>query len=181
MDRATLKHERLKILNEIDRRMALDLPVNEYGDKLLELTSERCVAPVAEIKKLKPHEGKALLLESMDYIVQERMKFRDWSDIGDDLGISSWAIRDHLSRWLKKEIIKNYPESEVYVNHMGKMKHLYVKLSKPKIFEMYENGLKAEEISADLDINVTTLREILKEQGVGKNERNQSRGLDRGC
>lgn len=170
MDREALRHERLKILNEIDKRMALGLPVNEYGNKLLELTSERCAAPVAEIKKLKPHEGKAVLLESMEYIAQERMKFREWSDIGDDLGISSWAIRDNLSRWLKRELVKKYPESEVYVNHMGKMKHLYVKLNKPKIIEMYESGLKAEEISADLDINVTTLREILRKRGNDKNE-----------
>lgn len=169
MDREALRHERLKILNEIDKRMALGLPVEEYGDKLLELTSERCAAPVAEIKKLKPHEGKAVLLESMEYIAKERMKFREWSDIGDDLGVSSWAIRYHLANWLKEEIIKKYPESEVYVNHMGKMKHLYVKLSKPKIIEMYESGLKAEEISADLDINVTTLREILRKQGSEKN------------
>ena len=170
MDREALRHERLKILDEIEKRMALGLPVEEYGDKLLELTSERCVAPVAEIKKLKPHEGKAVLLESMEYIVKERMKFRNWSDIGDDLGISSWAIRDHLAKWLKKEIIKKYPESEVYVNHMGKMKHLYVKLSKPKIVEMYESGLKVEEISADLDISVTTLKEVLRDWRSGENE-----------
>ena len=168
MDREALRHERLKILNEIDKRMALGLPVDGYGDKLLELTSKRSTTPMAEVKKLKPYEGKTVLLESMEYIVKERMKFRDWSDIGDDLGVSSWAIRDHLSRWLKKEIIKKYPESEVYVNHMGKMKHLYVNLSKPKIIEMYESGLKAEEISVDLEVNVTTVREILREWRRGK-------------
>lgn len=152
MNREVLRNERLKILSEIDERLALGLPVAQYGDKLLGLTSERRVAPIAEIKKLKPHEGKVVLIDSMEYIVRERMKFRDWSDIGDDLGISSSAIRDHLSRWLKRELLKNYPESEVYINHMGKMKHLYVNLSKPKIIEMYESGLKAEEISVDLDI-----------------------------
>ena len=170
MDREALKHERLKILREIDKRMALGLPVNEYGDKLLELTSERPVAPIAKTSELKPHEGKAILLESMEYIVQERMKLRDWSNISDDLGINSWVMRDHLNRWLKRELVKKYPESAVYVNHKGKIKHLYVKLSKQKVIEMYENGLKVEEISADLDICIPTLREILRKRGSEKNE-----------
>lgn len=170
MDREALRCERLKILNEIDRRMALDLPVEEYGDKLLELTSERVVAPIAKTNELKPHEGKAVLLESMEYIVKERMKFRDWSVISIDLGISSWVMRDHLNRWLKRELVKKYPESAIYVNHRGKIKHLYVKMSKQKIVEMYENGSKVEEISAVLDINISTLREILRERGNDKNE-----------
>lgn len=170
MDREALRRERLKILGEIDKRMALGLPVEEYGDKLLELTSERPVAPIVKTSELKPHEGKAILLESMEYIVQERMKLRDWSSISGDLGINSWVMRDHLNKWLKRELVKKYPESAVYVNHKGKIKHLYVKLSRQKIVEMYENGLKVEEISADLDISVQTLREILRKRGNGKNE-----------
>ena len=163
MDREALRHERLKILKEIDKRMALGLPVDGYGDKLLELTSERVVAPIAKTNELKPHEGKAVLLESMEYIAKERMKFRDWSNISIDLGINSWVMRDHLNKWLKQELVKKYPESAVYVNHKGKIKHLYVKLNKQKVIEMYENGLKVEEISAVLDINISTLREVLRE------------------
>lgn len=170
MDREALRCKRLKILDEIDKRIALGLPVDEYGDKLLELTNKRPVASIAKTSELKPHEGKAILLESMEYIVQERMKLRDWSNISDDLGINSWVMRDHLNKWLKQELVKKYPESAVYVNHKGKIKHLYVKLSKQKVIEMYESGLKVEEISADLDICIPTLREILRKRGSDKNE-----------
>lgn len=163
MDRKELKAKRLELLEKIDKRMELGLPVEEYGERLLELTSERVIVPIVKTSELKPHEGKAVLLESMEYIVQERMKFRDWSVISIDLGINSWVMRDHLNRWLKRELVKKYPESAIYVNHRGKIKHLYVKMSKQKIVEMYENGSKVEEISAVLDINISTLREILRE------------------
>lgn len=163
MDRKELKAKRLELLEKIDKRMALGLPVEEYGEQLLELTSERVIVPIVKTSELKPHEGKAVLIESMEYIAKERMKFRDWSVISIDLGINSWVMRDHLNRWLKRELVKKYPESAIYVNHRGKIKHLYVKMSKQKIVKMYENGSKVEEISAVLDINISTLREILRE------------------